>query len=263
LRYSKKSVKIRLNGWVMRQKKSKEWPEIIFSLGDKNTTQSIRRAAKAGTIRKIASKIYSSNLEDTPDNIIKRHLYQILGRLFPQAVISHRSALDGGISPDGTIILTYKYTKIVKLPGLTIRLIEGPGPDSEDTRFLESLYIASRARAFLENVASSREREGFIKKVSQHVLEGKLDRMARIYGPEELNRLRDQAREIAIRLEMKKEFEILDKLIGPFLGTQPDVDQKTDIGRARARGEPFDPQRIELFAILFAKAWDFNGSKRR
>jgi len=236
----------------MRKKTSKDWPEVIVSAGDKNATQSISRAVKAGTLRKIASKIYSSNLEDAPENIIKRHRYQILGSLFPKGIISHRSAFDGGISSDGTVILTYKYTKTVTLPGLTIRLIKGPGPDSEDTPFLENLYISSRGRTFLENISASRQRQGFIKTVSQHVLEERLDRMARIYGPEELNRLRDQAREIATRLDMKKEFYVLDKLIGSFLGTRSGSGHKSDVGRARASGEPFDPQRIELFAVLAA-----------
>lgn len=236
----------------MQKKESRDWPEVIISQGDKNSTQSIRRAAKAGILRKIASKIYSSNLVDTPENIIKRHRYQILGQLFPNSVISHRSAFDGGISSDGIVFLTYKYTKIVKLPGFTIKLLQGPGPDPEDTPFLENLFIASRGRAYLENISSSRERQGHIKKVSHKMLEERLDRLARIYGPEELNLLRDQARRIAKRLEMVKEFVVLDKLIGSFLGTQNGSDQTTELGRARARGEPFDPHRIELFATLTA-----------
>jgi Fic family protein len=236
----------------MRKKESKDWPELIVSRGDKASTQSIRRAAKAGILRKIASKIYSSNLIDTPENIIKRHRYQILGQMYPNSIISHRSAFDGGISPDGIVFLTYKYTKVVKFPGLTVRLLQGPGPDPEDTPFLENLYISSRGRAFLENISSSRERLGYIKNVSQQMIEERLDRMARIYGSEELNLLRDQARRIALRLEMKKEFVVLDKLIGSFLGTQPSSDQKSEAGKARARGEPFDPQRVELFATLTA-----------
>ncbi len=236
----------------MRKKASKDWPEIVISMGEKSWTQSIRRAAKAGILRKIASKIYSSNLSDTPENIIKRHRHLILSHLFPQAIISHRSALDGGTSPEGTVVLTYKYTKTVRLPGLTIRLVEGPGPDPEDTRFLEDLYISSRGRTYLENIKPGRRRSGFINTASQSVIEERLDRIARIYGPEELNRLRDQARDVAARLGMKKDFLLLDKLIGSFLGTQSDVDHKTSIGRARACGEPFDPARSELFAILAA-----------
>lgn len=238
-----------LSGAVMKKKESRDWPEVVISVGDTNFTQSIRRAAKAGVLRKIASKIYSSNLEDTPENIIKRHRYQILGQLFPKGVISHRSAFEGGISADGIIILTYKYTKTVELPGLIIKLFKGPGPDDDDTPFLDNLYISSRGRAFLENLSQSR---GFLKNVPQSAIEERLDRMGRIYGPEELNLLRDQAREVAKRLKMKKEFVSLDKLIGSFLGTKSDTDRITEVGRARAIGEPFDPQRIELFAVLAA-----------
>lgn len=256
--YSKKSDKIRFLELLMQKKKSMDWGELVISSGSTTLTQSIRRAAKAGILRKIATKLYTTNFNDSPDEIIKRHRYQILGQLFPNAVISYSSAFNGGISPEGTVILTYKYTKIVHLPGFTIRLVKGPGPDPEDTPFLENLYISSRGRAFLENISPSREREGFIKKVSQDVIEERLDRMARVYGSEELNHLRDQARMVAKRIKMEKEFSALDKLIGTFLGTQVDPSLKTDVGRSRAQGMPFDPQRVELFAVLmtYLKAQD-------
>ncbi|MES2200210.1 MAG: hypothetical protein V4489_08595 [Chlamydiota bacterium] len=112
---------------LILKKATKEWPEVVVSVGDTGFTQSIRRATKTGALRKIASKIYSSNLEDTPANIIKRHRHQILSQMFPKGVISHRSALNGGISSDGVVILTYKYTKTIKIHGLTIRLIKGAG----------------------------------------------------------------------------------------------------------------------------------------
>lgn len=236
----------------MQKKESMKWPELVVSIGDANLTQAIRRAVKSGVLRKIASKIYTTNFDDSAESIIKRHRYQIINQLFPNGVISHRSAFDGGISADGSIILSYKYSKIFKLPGLIVRLIRGPGPDPEDTPFLDHLHISSRGRAFLENISPSRERQGFIKRIPRSEVEERLDRVARIYGMEELNRLRDQSRRIASRLEMKKEFEILDRMIGSFLGTQTDLSHKSAVGRARSIGEPFDPQRVELFAILAA-----------
>lgn len=245
--------------------KEKNWPELIISTEDKVLAQNISRAVKAGTLRKIAPKIYTSNLKDSPENIIKRHRFQILGSLFPQGVISHRSAFEGGFSPDGSIVLTYKYTKLVQLPGFTVRLFQGPGPDSDDLPFLENLYISSRGRAFLENISPSRQREGFIKNFSQKIIEERLDRMARIYGIEELNQLRDQAKEVANRLGMTKEFNLLSQLIGSLLGTQPAIEQKSDVGRARAHGQPFDPSRIELFALLanYLQQQDFPLCKSR
>src|SRR6185295_4081665 len=79
----------------------------------------------------------------------------------------------------------------------------------------------------------------FIKNVSQNALEERLDHMVRVYGSEELNKLRDQARNVASRLGMAKEFDHLSKLI-----------QSAISPKKKALGHPYDPLRIELFAIL-------------
>ncbi|MCE2983929.1 MAG: Fic family protein [Parachlamydia sp.] len=112
-------------------------------------------------------------------------------------------------------------------------------------------YLFLRGRGlFLENIKSTKDRRGINTKFSQSALEERLDRMARIYGEEELNLLRTQAREVASRLKMEKEFKILDRLIGSFLGTHNETVSLPGI--ARGKGEPYDPMRFELFAILSA-----------
>lgn len=231
----------------MKKSDQEPWPEIVFS-----GHASIRKAVKSGILRPLAPKIYSSNLKDSPEAIIKRNRYQILSSLFPQGVISHRSSLEGGISSEGVIFLTYKYTKNVDLPGLKIRLLKGPGPDSEDMPFLESLYISSRARAFLENLQSGRKRGDLVKTMPKKQLEERLNQMIRTYGNEELNKLRDQARWVSGRLKMDEEFIDLDNMIGAFLGTRSDASLESEIGKARASKQPFDSMRMELFAILAA-----------
>lgn len=163
-----------------------------------------------------------------------------------------RSALEGGISSEGYVILTYKYSKTITLPGLIIRLIRGPGPDEEDTPFLENLFISSRGRAFLENLQASRARHGLEKGLTQEEVENRLDRMIRVYGTDELNLLRDQARRVSKRLGMFKEFSSLDRLIGALLGTKSDIDLTSDLARSRANREPYDSKRVELFATLIA-----------
>ena len=230
----------------------KKWPEIVLSSKDSRTSKAISRAVRSRQLRKIAPMIYTSNLLDPPKQVIQRNRYQLLGMLFPKAVISHRSALEGGISPDGNIILSYKYTRIIRLPGLTVRLIRGRGPDVEDTPFLENLYIASRGRAFLENLQITRTRKGFIKTLPFELLEERLDRMVRVYGREELNSLRDQAKGVSKRLKMNHEFTRLDKMIGALLGTKTDRSLKSGVAKACAQGLPYDPGRIELFAALCA-----------
>lgn len=235
----------------MKKNSQTQWPEIVFGSKESRRSQAIRRAVQAGALRKIAPRLYTSNLKDTPARIVTRNCYYILGELYHNAVISHRSALEGGVSKEGVIFLTYKYTKNISLPGLKIRLIKGQGVQPHDTPFMGKLFISSRARAFLENLQQSREKETIKKTLSRESLEKMLDKMARVYGEAELNRLRDEARELAIKLDFKKEWLIFQKMIGAFLGSQPTTILHSELAQARAAGMPYDVARLELFAHLF------------
>jgi hypothetical protein len=225
--------------------------EIVFGSAESKVSTAISRNVKAGRLRRIAPKLYTTNLIDPPESIVRRNLYRILGRYYPGAVVSHRSALEGGLSRDGTLFLTYKYTKRASLPGVTIRLFKGKGPVEGDNPFMEDLYLASRARALLENLQPARARGGTPKSWSRSEIEEYLDEIARVHGEQELNRLRDQARKIAPALHLKEEFKSLDALIGGILGTRA---ARLDSGAARARaaGVPYDAHRLELFMTLFA-----------
>ena len=77
--------------------------EIIFSSSDQKISKQISRLEKNGKIRKIAQRIYSSNLIDQPEAIIRRNLFIVLGRLYPGAVLSHRSALEFEPTNEGHI----------------------------------------------------------------------------------------------------------------------------------------------------------------
>jgi len=228
-----------------------EWPEIVFGSSESAQSQAIRRAVKTGKLHKIAPKLYTSNFKETPASVVARNCYQILGEFFPSAVISHRSALEGGVH-DNAIILTYKYTKKISLPGLQIRLISGHGAAAGDTPFMSELFMASRARALLENLTQSRGHEEIKKNLSRHQIEEMLDKLCRIYGEEELNHLRDQARQLAKILHLEKEFKLLEKIISAMLGSQSIKSLHSENARARAMGKPFDAPRLELFSALFA-----------
>ena len=86
-------------------------PEILVAIGDKKHSYYLSALVKKGQIRKIAPKIYTSNLTDSDENIVRRNLFLILGRLFPKAVVSHRSAFEMKPTVTGDFFLTYKYTK--------------------------------------------------------------------------------------------------------------------------------------------------------
>lgn len=233
----------------MEKNLQQKWPEIVFGTSNSADSQAIRRALQAGSLRKIAPRLYTSNLIDPPSAIVMRNCYQILGDLFPGAVVSHRSALEGGASPTGMIVLTYKYTKTITLPGLVVHLQKGQGPQTGDTPFMGKLFIASRARALLENLQQSRGKEK--KTLSRQYLEEMLDKLCRVYGKEELNQLGDQAKQVAKALSLQKEYKKLEQIIGALLGSQPAKILDTEIARARASGKPYDSNRLELFSKLF------------
>ncbi len=226
-------------------------PEIVFSSADKKETDRIYHLVKTGKLRKIAPKIYSSNLSDDPKNIIRNNLYEILGHRFPNAVLSHRTALEGKPTHNGTVFLTYTYTKKIKLPGHTIRVLKGPSHATGDTLFMgNKIYIASRHRAFLENLQPSRGTDS--KSVSRKELEERLDRILRVQGEVGLNDLRDKARVVAAETGMDLEFNNLNKIIGALLKTQPAKGLRSDITKARSTGKAFDPERMQIFETLFA-----------
>ncbi len=64
--------------------------EVIFSSSDKNLSKQISKLEKAGEIRKIAPRIYTSNLIDEPEVIITKNIFTILGKLYPNSVLSYR-----------------------------------------------------------------------------------------------------------------------------------------------------------------------------
>ena len=225
-------------------------PEIVFGSAEPRISTQISREVRAGRLRRIAPKLYTSNLKDAPASIVQRNLYAILGRYFPRAVVSHRSALEGGLSHDKTLFLTYPYTRKVVLPGVTVRLLKGKGAQAGDMPFMGNLHIASRARALLENLQPARARARAPKAWPRKRVEDYLDEIVRVHGEKELNRLRDQARKLARKLGLGAEYKVLDTLIGAILGTRQ-AKLKSSTARARAKGVPYDAHRVNLFTTLF------------
>lgn len=195
--------------------------EVLFASSDKKESKLLSHLLKEKTIRKIAPKIYTSNLKEAPENIVKRNLFIILGKLYPKAVISHRSAIEFMPTPHGHIFLTYTYSKKVLLPGVTVHLMEGKGGMPEDTPFIEGLYLSRQERAFLENLQISKKKGEESKVLSRNIIEEKLDAIIRTNGETAINELRDKARKIAETLDMQTEFEKLNQIISALLATHP------------------------------------------
>ena len=225
--------------------------EIVMATSDKSLSQQRTSMIKKGLLRKIAPKIYTTNLEDEPDVIIRRNVFYIIGQLYPQAVISHRSAYELKPTADGDIYLTYSYSKNISLPGLKIHLMEGPKGTEHDMPFIENLYISSLERRTLENLQKGRARGNSSKCLPRTSIEEFLERMLQVNGESGLNAFRDKARVVSKELKMEEEFEILNQIIGAILSTKPSKILTSASAQARAQGEPYDSERVRLFGVLF------------
>ncbi len=226
--------------------------EII--IGSKERSKEINKLERQGLIQKIAPRLYTSSLQEAPEKIIRRNWYRILSDMFPDAFLSHRSALERMPTAGGHIYLTHSYTDNLSLPGLTLHFLKGPAPMVPgDELFFGNLRVSGLARAYLENLQASRGMGEESKTLTRQQLEEKIEAFLRTKGEEALNQIRDQARNIAPLLHMEKQFEALNQLFTDLLGTGISKNLVSPVARARVLGEPMDPDRIELFESLYGQ----------
>ena len=226
-------------------------PEVFISTTP--IRAAVSRAVAKGTLRQIGPKLYSSNLTDQPEVLVRRHLWQLVAACVPSALIADRTAIESRPASDGSIFVVSDRTRDVELPGITIRSRQGAAPLDSDRPFIGGLFLSSPARALLDNMVLSRRRKSDVSRTfTRSELEAWLDTTAQRGGDTALNALRDEARRIAPQIGRDTEYAELDRLIGALLGTR---EAKLETGQAIARrtGKPFDPARIALFESLHAE----------
>lgn len=227
--------------------------EVIFASSDTAINRQLGKLEEARLIKKIAPRIYTSNFNESAEVIIRRNIFTILGKLYPGAILSHRSALEFKPTSENQIFVTYTYTKKIELPGITIRFMEGMPAIEGDNPFSGALFVSQQERAFLENLQTSRQVGPTSKTITLPEIENKLEQIVQVKGEEGLNQFRDKAREIADKLGMQSEFEKLNKLISALLTTKPSKILTSPLAVARALGNPYDKHRLELFEKLFVE----------
>lgn len=225
--------------------------EVIFASSNTAISRQLGKLEETGQIKKIAPRIYTSNFNESSPVIIRRNIFTILGKLYPGAVLSHRSALEFKPTTANQLFVTYTYTKKIELPGITIRFMEGLPAIEGDNPFSGELFVSQQERAFLENLQSSRQIGPTSKTITLPEIENKLEQIVQVKGEEGLNQFRDKARIIANKLGMHTEFDKLNKLISALLTTKPSKILTSPLAVARALGNPYDKHRLELFEKLF------------
>ena len=237
----------------MPKKSQKETMPEVFLAGmyPKNRIYYLRQQK---AIRKIAPLLYTSNLEASIDDIVHRNLWQITGMLYPNAVISERTAVEMKAASDGSIFVISNKKRPTQIGSFVIRPKKGVAAQISDTPFMENLFLASPARIILENVSKTKSNSS---KTSSRILnrvelEEYLENIIKQNGEYAINKLRSEMRNLAITLKCEKEFEIVNKIISALLRTH-EMKLESKSGTARSKGIPFDDKAVEIFATLSAE----------
>jgi hypothetical protein len=200
-------------------------------------------------------------MEADESQLILRDLWAVVAGYAPGAVISDRSGFELGVVDSSVTVVVERNANDVELPGLRIRKRLGPGPLQGDQPFMSELFLASRARLFLDNLKPTRARGGYRRTLTRERLEEELVKILQRQGEAGLNALRDEARTIAPRLKADAELSMLDDLIAALLTTGPDV-TRTSAGKAYARSQAYDPDRMGLFDTVLAASIRYGAKER-
>ncbi len=221
-------------------------PEIFVSTASDKSL--LAAGARDGKIRPLRRGLYTTNMVDSPEVIVRKNLWQIVSLLCPGGLISHRTALEVSPSSNGFVFVTTKSDHPVKLPGFQIRQIKGHGPLESDRPFLADLRISSKSRFLLECLSGNpyADKSPYLP---QDAIERYLDNQLS-QGEDAVNQLRDEAQSISVKLGLEDAFKRLDTIIGALLGTRKAI-LHSDVGRARSKGLPVDSSRLDQFQILF------------
>jgi hypothetical protein len=101
-------------------------PEVFVSNAD--LAAAVSREVKAGTLRRIGSRLYTRNLKDPPEEIVLRNLWPLVAAYLPGALIADRTAMEYRPAPDGSVFLVADHKRDIILPGVILRPRKGAPP---------------------------------------------------------------------------------------------------------------------------------------
>lgn len=230
--------------------------EVIFSSSNPKESKMISYMLQKGKLKSIAPRIYTTNLLDSPERIIRNNLLEILGWRFPKGLLSYKSALLLKPTEQGNIYITADISRVIKdYPGITVTVNKGKGPIDTDIKLGETgLYASSEERWLLECMQSTRtKKSGENKSFDISFIEKRLKNKLQMAGEDRFNQFRDSIKNVSEKLGYQKEFSLLNKIFSALLNTHSSEILTTELARARAAGIPYDERRIQLFEILYDK----------
>lgn len=224
--------------------------QLIFAK-DTSQAKQFSKAVARGELKRIRQGVYTDAAWEDIPKLLHNKWYQIVGYLYPSAVVSHATAVS--LLPENKVVYItapIKIRKKIQISNLlTIEVLPGDVEHLKEPFQLNS-FRSSPTRYLLENLQISHKDVAAPKSLGKNWVEKELCRLLERYGENELNRIRDEARANCSELKMEKEFQTLERLIGAILSTQSIGELSTDMAIAVAKKEPFDPTRMTIFENL-------------
>ncbi len=222
---------------------------IIF-VGDLPSA-TISKRVKGGQLRKLASSVYTTDVHLDPEEVVRRHWQTIAGSLYPDAVITDRSAPTGR-PVEGRLYLVHpRRERLTFLPGLVVDARRGAGALDGDIALPGGLHLASRGRALAENSRPTRSRDGKPRRTLDSAELGEwIDRLCRVDGETGLVEYRRRAEGVAPAVGTSAAaLASLSRMIGVALGSRSATVASRALA-ARQAGHPYDSDRIARFDRL-------------
>jgi len=215
--------------------------DVIITRGASGAAaRAIQRRCSAGELARLAPGIYVREHDPQAQAArVREQWVRIVSELAPGSVVSYRSALAQDPAGEGVLILSHptRFNRSIRLPGLRMALVKGPGPLPGDTPLAGgALHRASIERALLENLTRPRGAEG--RSRGETAVMERLTRMSRDAGVEALVAMRARARELAPSLNMAAELRRVEGLIDTLRPSRPQTEAKARPLRAGGEAGP-------------------------
>lgn len=221
------------------------WGEVVFAGEAHRSTLS--RAASTGTLRRIAPGIYTGSRFAPLEQIVRRRWLDILAHKLPGAILADRSARRTELPADGHVYVIHGRDRTLTLPGMTVHPRKGFGRLPGDVELPHGILLSSPARALLDNLTGRGKRYLAAPEVERWVAD-----VLQVGGEARINTIRDEARTLSGTTGQGAAFDLLNRIVSAALATGSARALESEVLRARARGDAYDPMRADAFAGLAA-----------
>jgi len=224
----------------------------LYFVTDDDSQRELRNAYRAGKLFRIRKGIYiDTDNEAVINKTIINQWYRIAQFLFKGSIAAFRTADE--LRPMNMRV--YLLTENLKRRTVTVgpvKFIVDTGNTSIGVEpFQPEMMRSNPARLLLENLSLSRAKADIKKTLGKEWVEAQLVQEIDRRGEKGVNQLRDEARKMADALNYKNEFDMLNKMVSALLNTYPAKGVlQTRTGISRAKGEPYDEERIQRFDML-------------